>query len=150
AFVGRLWEARGDYLPRRHGLVSIGGSLRYASANRRPVSRMSLRSAGRRRRHSNNRIVAISWDNCVGDVAEARGGVAGFDGPDAAPDLATEHADPAIRRAEVLQAVDRDRPLRDLRFVVSGAPLTSLVGIRGDLPGKHNVATGPPRRRHTL
>src|SRR5207248_2329175 len=70
--------------------------------------------------------------------------------PYAAPDLVAEHGDAAIRRAEVLQAVDGDGPLRHLGLVVTGAPLTFLVGFRGELAGEHDAAIGPPSRGHTF
>jgi nitrite reductase/ring-hydroxylating ferredoxin subunit len=49
-----------------------------------------------------------------------------------------------------LQRVDGDRPLRDLCLVVARLPLTGLVGIRGELGGRHDGAIGPPRGRYAL
>ena len=39
---------------------------------------------------------------------------------DTAPDLSAEHGYPTIGLARVLEAVDGDRPLRDLRLVIAG------------------------------
>src|SRR5208282_712367 len=86
----------------------------------------------------------------AGLVAQATGFIAFSDGPYAASDLVAERGDAAIGGAEVLQAVDRDRPLRDLGFEVTGVPLTFLVGFRGELAGEHDAAIGPPRRGHTV
>src|ERR1700732_4015827 len=79
-------------------------------------------------------------------MAQATGFIACSDGPDAASDVVTEHAHPAIRRADVLKPMDRDGPLRDLGLVVAGVPLTFLVGFLGELAGEHDVAVGPPCR----
>jgi hypothetical protein len=48
------------------------------------------------------------------------------------PKLLPEHDDPAVRGRQVLQAVNGDRSLTDLGFVIAGSPLT-LVGIGGEL-----------------
>jgi cytochrome c peroxidase len=50
----------------------------------------------------------------------------------------------------MLQAVDCDWPLRDLRLVVAGLSLTGLVGFGGKLAtGDHIRAIGPPCGRDT-
>ena len=61
--------------------------------------------------------------------------MAGLRGPDAASRLAPEHHDAAIGGADVLQSVDGDRPLRDLRLVVAGLSLTGLVGFPASWAG---------------
>src|SRR3984893_255750 len=109
-----------------------------------------IRRRGFRRRYMHDCIVTVGRDDFAGAMAQPDGVAAGADGPDAASDLIAEHADAALRRAEVLQAVDRDRPLRDLGLVVAGVPLTFLVGIRGELAGEHDVAVGPPFRGPTF
>src|SRR5262249_18669212 len=44
--------------------------------------------------------------------------------------------------------MDGDWPLPNLRFVISGATLTGLIGVRfWKLAGEHDVTVGPPGRR---
>src|ERR1700758_5875488 len=76
--------------------------------------------------------------------------IAGTDSAYAASDLVSKHADSAVRGPEVLQTVDSDGTLRNLRLVVAGMPLPSLIGICRDLAREHDVAIRPPRRRNAL
>src|SRR5262245_61401038 len=46
---------------------------------------------------------------------------------------------------EVLEAVDGDRPLAHLGFVVAGVGVARVVGASGELTGEHVVAIRPPR-----
>jgi hypothetical protein len=50
-----------------------------------------------------------------------------------------DHDHAAIRRAPVLQAMDGDRSLTDLRLVVAGSPLAVLVGTGSELAGQQVV-----------
>ena len=56
-------------------------------------------------------------------------GLARLDGANAAPDLLPKHGDAAIRGAQMLQAMDGNRPLPDLGLIVAGLPLARLVGV---------------------
>jgi hypothetical protein len=80
-----------------------------------------------------DRVVAVGRDDGAFFAAQIREGMAVPDGPNAAPDQVAEYADPAIGGAEMLQAVDGDGSLRDLRLIIAGMPLTFLIGSRGDL-----------------
>jgi hypothetical protein len=69
-------------------------------------------------------IVSASWHRPSGTARPDR--------VNSTPKLLPEHDDPAVRGRQVLQAVNGDRSLTDLGFVIAGSPLT-LVGIGGEL-----------------
>src|SRR5262249_18685196 len=76
--------------------------------------------------------------------------VAGLHGTNTPADLLPKHDDPAIRGTQVLQTMDGDRPLPNLRLVISRATLTGLIGARfWELAGEHDVTVGPPGWRHS-
>src|SRR5262249_15890565 len=96
------------------------------------------------RRHVHYGIVAIGRDR-AGLIAEYADGVAAFpDRADPGTELVTEHRDPAIGRAKMLESVHRDWTLRDLGLEVARAALTLLVGIRTELAGQHDAPISPP------
>ena len=75
-------------------------------------------------------VIAVCRNDLAGFPAQAIRSLTGLDGANAPPELLPEHDDAAIGGPQVLQAVDGDRPLTDLRLVVAGLPLTGLVGSR--------------------
>src|SRR5215472_15935182 len=90
-------------------------------------------------RHAYDRVVAIGRDY-AGSVAQFGRGPPVPHGANAASDLVPEHRHAAVSGAQMLQAVNSDRPLRHLCFVVAGMSLTVFVGIHRDLAGHHLVA----------
>ena len=99
------------------------------------------------RRDAHDGVIAVCRNNLAGFLAQAVRSLPCLDGANTPPELLPEHNDAAIRRPQVFQAVDSNRPLTDLGLVVAGLPLARLVGISGELAGEHDVAIGPPCRR---
>src|SRR5580658_5299394 len=95
-------------------------------------------------------IVAIGRTDRAGLTAEAKGIPTGLHSPRTAPQLIAEHADPAVGLRQMLEPVNGDRPLRNLRFEVARPPLSFLRGISSKLTRQHNLAISPPRRRDAL
>jgi hypothetical protein len=82
-------------------------------------------------RHAHNGVITVCWDDCAGVTAQACGVMTGLHGPYAPSRLASEHHDPAISGANMLQSVDGHGPLRDLSLIVAGLALAGLVGFGG-------------------
>src|SRR5260370_4940711 len=75
-------------------------------------------------RDAHDRVIAIRGDDRAGFAAHAVRSSPVLDRVDTVPKLLPEHDNPAVRGPQVLQAVNSDRPLTDLAFVVAGFPLT--------------------------
>src|SRR5580765_352867 len=96
-------------------------------------------------------VIAIGRNDGPRVSTEALRVLSCLNGANAPPDLLSEHRDPAIRGSQVLQPMDGDRPLSDLRLIVSRAALTRLIGSAfRELAGEHDVAVGPPGRRDAV
>src|SRR5262249_60531236 len=76
-------------------------------------------------------VIAVGRDDGAGLSTQPLRRFTSFHGANAPADLLSEHDDPAIRGTQVLERVNSHRPLADLRFVVSGAALTGLMGVCG-------------------
>ena len=97
-------------------------------------------------RDAHDRVIAIRADDRVGFPAQPVRSSSVLGRSDTLAKQLPEHGDSTVRGSQVLQAMDGDRPLTDLSFVVAGLPLTRFVRIGGELAGRHNVV-GPPSWR---
>src|SRR5215510_1676523 len=98
----------------------------------------------RRGRNAHDGVIAIGGCNRAGIAVRPLGRLARLDRSDALPQLLAEHDDATIGGPEMLEAVNRDRPLTDLSLVVARSSLAHLVGLRRKLTGKHDIAIRPP------
>src|SRR5262245_26767730 len=110
---------------------------------------MPIRFRRRAERHVDDRVIAVGRHDGARLSTEALRRFTGLHGANAPTDLLSEHDDPAIGGPQMLEGMDGDRPLADLRFVVSRTALTGLVRVGGrQLTGEHDAAVGPPGWRH--
>ena len=79
-------------------------------------------------RDPHDRLARIGRHRTVRDPIDSLGVLALGNRFDALAQHLAQHGDAAVRRAEVLGGMDRDRPLADLGVVVPGETLPFLVG----------------------
>ena len=95
---------------------------------------------------AHDRVVAVCRDD-LGFPAQAVGVAAFLDGAYTSPDVPPKHTDLAVSGAQMLQIVDGNGPLSDLRLIISGATLAGLVRVGvWKLAREHDGAIGPPLR----
>src|SRR6516165_12324818 len=99
------------------------------------------------RRDAHDGVIAVGRNNLPGFPAQAVRRLPGLDRTHPPPELLPEHNDTAIRDSQVLQAMNRNGPLRDLGLIVAGLALARLVGLSRELAGEHDGTIRPPRRR---
>src|SRR5262245_50348148 len=102
-----------------------------------------LRCVGRSDTH--HRVITIGWNDGPSISVDTLRIVPCLHGTNTPANLLPKHNDSAIRGTQVLQTMDGDRPLPNLRLIISRATLTGLIGVRfWKLAGEHDVTVGPP------